>query len=604
MVFELNNLDRHFADFIFRESGGASAILKPVASLLSNMVGNNNICLDLADIAGAEILIDGDKVNVPGIEKLHESLLETSVVGSPGDFRPLILDRNGRLYLYRYWKYERDLARIIIGKAATTCGKIDTELLGKGLDRLFPGADDNTCDWQKVAAVAALRKKFTIISGGPGTGKTSTVIKILALLLEQEKDCPLKIALAAPTGKAAMRLKESITLMKESLDCAESIKELIPHEVSTIHRLLGTIYGSVRFRYSDKNPLPYDVVIVDEASMVALPLMAKLAVALKHNSRLILIGDRNQLASVEAGAVLGDMCDGDRQEIFSPEFSDLFADLTCTGIPVSKPDELSFPLADSLVILKKNYRFSAESGIGAAGRAVNEGKGENALSIFKDNAFPDISWHDVPRPDALKKAIKEVVIEGYCPYLKAGTAAETLKLFDNFRFLCALYQGPYGVVNINSLIEEILSARGLIDQQQRWYRGRPVLITVNDYNMKLFNGDVGITFPDLEEGGNLRVYFPSPDGGVRKVSPLRLPAHETVYAMTIHKSQGSEFDRIHMLLPGNDSPILTRELIYTGITRAKQKVDIWGDEEIILNAVSRRIERKSGLREALWVGSE
>lgn len=604
MVFELSALDRHFADFIFKESGGAPTILKPAVSLLSNAVGDGNICLNLADIAGREIRIDGEEVRVPKLEKLHKSLLETPVVGSPGEFRPLVLDGNGRLYLYRYWKYERDLARIILDKATLTCDNIDKELLGKGMDRIFPGAAEKDPDWQKVAALAALRKKFSIISGGPGTGKTSTVIKILALLLEQEEVGPVRIALAAPTGKSAMRLKESIGLMKETLDCVDSIKKLIPHDVATIHRLLGPIAGSVRFRYSGKNPLPYDAVIVDEASMVALPLMAKLAAALKQDARLILIGDRDQLASVEAGAVLGDMCGGGRQEIFSPEFGDLFADLACARIPTAPPGERLPPLTDSLVILKKNYRFPDDSGIGSVGRAVNAGQGEEAISMLKGNAFPDIVWHNAPRPDSLKKAIIGVVVEGYSTYLAAGTAAEALRLFDTFRFLCALRQGPYGVAGINILIEEILAGKGLIDHQQRWYRGRPVLITVNDYNMKLFNGDVGIIFPDQEGSGNPRAFFPAPDGGIRKVSPVRLPAHETVYAMTIHKSQGSEFDRIHMFLPSNDSAILTRELIYTGITRAKNKVDIWGNEDIFVTSVSRRIDRKSGLREALWPGSK
>jgi exodeoxyribonuclease V alpha subunit len=254
--------------------------------------------------------------------------------------------------------------------------------------------------------------------------------------------------------------------------------------------------------------------------------------------------------------------------------------------------------------LKNNYRFLADSGIGAAGEAVNDGNGADAMSIFKADTFSDIAWHEAPQPDGLKKALINYVVEGYRAYLSAETAADALSLFDTFRFLCALNQGPYGVVGINILIEEILSEKGLINTQQRWYKGRPVLIKVNDYNMKLFNGDVGITFPDSEEGGKLRVFFPFSDGGVRKLSPLRLPAHDTVYAMTIHKSQGSEFDRIHMIFPNKDSAILTRELIYTGITRAKKNADIWGNEEIMVKAVSRKIERNSGLKEALWLGNK
>ena len=597
--FELSAIDRHFADFILGESGGTSAILKVAASLLSNAVGSGNICLNLAEIAGKEIRIDGGQISVPEFENLHTSLLETPVVGSPGDFRPLVLDGDGRLYLYRYWKYEQDLARVILGKAAIPSDRIDQVLLANGLDRLFPGVAEKGADWQKVAVLAALRKKCCIISGGPGTGKTSTVVKIIALLLEQAKNEPVRIALAAPTGKAAARLKESVGSMTETLDCADAIIDHIPYEVSTIHRLLGPISGSVRFRYSDKNPLPYDVVIVDEASMVALPLMAKLAAALKPDARFILLGDRDQLASVEAGAVLGDMCGGGQEEIFSTEFSDLFANLSGDRIPSAPPGERLPPLADSLVVLKKNYRFPADSGIGAVGRAVNAGKGADAIAILKGDAT-DIDWHDVPRPDELKKVLTEAILDGYAMYLAAGTVAEALGRFDAFRVLCALRQGPYGVADINVLIEEILMGRGLIDPQQRWYKGRPVLITVNDYNLKLFNGDVGITFPDSEGDGSPRVFFPAPDGGVRNLSPVRLPAHETVFAMTIHKSQGSEFDRVHMLFPENDSPILTRELIYTGITRAREKVDIWGSEDVFVSAVSRRTDRKSGLREALW----
>ncbi|MCX5832159.1 MAG: exodeoxyribonuclease V subunit alpha [Deltaproteobacteria bacterium] len=604
LVFELNSIDRHFADFILKESGGASSALKIAVSLLSNSVGNGNICLNLADIAGRDIRIDGEEFSVPEFKNLHNALLETPVVGSPGDFRPLVLDTDGRLYLYRYWKYERDLAQVILQKAALSCDMIDKALFAQGLDRLFPGVAGKDADWQRVAALAALRKKICIISGGPGTGKTSTVVKILALLLEQANGESLRVALAAPTGKSAARLREAVSSMKDALDCADSVKALIPNEVSTIHRLLGPIAGSVHFRYSDENLLPYDVVIIDEASMIALPLMAKMAAALKPDAGLIILGDRDQLSSVEAGAVLGDMCGGGQQEIFSPEFGDLFAEVSGARIPTAPPGQVSPPLTDSLVILKKNYRFPDDSGIGAAGRAVNAGKSADALAILKGDAFPDIAWRNVPKPDGLKKAITNSVVEGYSAYLAAGTVAEALKYFNSFRVLCALNQGPYGVAGMNTLIEEILAAKGLIDPQQRWYRGRPVLITINDYNLKLFNGDVGIVFPDLEGGGNPRVFFPAPDGGIRNVAPVRLPAHETVYAMTIHKSQGSEFDRVHLLLPGNDAAVLTRELIYTGITRAKNKVDIWGNEGIFVTAVSRRIDRKSGLGEALWSGGK
>lgn len=597
--FELNAIDRHFADFI-DGMGVSCASLKLAAALLSNVTGGGNICLNLNDISGREISIDGTKTAVPALTELLAALRSAKTVGAPGDFTPLILDERGRLYLYRYWKYERDLAQIIRCKAAVPAEVMDESLLAEGLARLFPATTAGEIDWQKVAALAALRKRFCIISGGPGTGKTSTVVKILALLLEQSAGEPPRIALAAPTGKSAARLKESVTAMKESLNCADSIRQLIPSQVTTIHRLLGSIFGSTRFRHSPENPLPFDVVIVDEASMVSLPLMAKLATALTEQARFILLGDRDQLASVETGAVLGDICGGGQQEYFSPQFSAQASGLAHVTMPAPVDGGQLPPLTDAVVILKKNYRFRADSGIGALGRAVNEGRGAEAMGLLKDNAFSDVIWRALPAPETFRKTLEQAICEGYRPCLTSATPSEALAKFDAFRVLCALRQGPWGVAGINETIEKILAEMGLIDPRNQWYRGRPLLVTVNDYQLKLFNGDIGIIFPDQHGGGLPRVYFPAPDGGIRSFSPLHLPAHETVYAMTIHKSQGSEFERLLLMLPDRDSDVLTRELLYTGLTRARSGVELWGSEDVFMAAVSRRVERTSGLKDALW----
>jgi exodeoxyribonuclease V alpha subunit len=600
---ELSAIDRHFARFICREAGDASPWLRLAAALASNAVAAGHICLNLPEIAGREVRVDGEEVIFPPLPDLTASLGGTLVVGRPGDFRPLVLDKAGRLYLYRYWRYECDLGRVILEKAAAIDTGAGEAASVEPLGRLFGGASGEGPDWQKVAALAAVRKRFCVISGGPGTGKTSTVVKIIALLLEEARGRELRIALAAPTGKSAARLRESIRLMKERLECAPEVRAGIPDEVSTIHRLLGAVGGSVRFRHSSANPLPHDVVIVDEASMVALPLMAKLATALRTEARLILLGDRDQLASVEAGAVLGDICGGGRAEPFSPEFVDHVARTAGETIQATSDGE-PVPLCDSLVILKRNYRFGADSGIGALGRRVNAGEGGAALELMKGGEHAEVCWQGAPGPDSMKAPLAGAVVAGYGAYLAAGSPGEAIALFDAFRILSPLRQGPWGVNSVNAAVEEILAARGLIDVRSRWYRGRPVMITVNDYHMKLFNGDVGIVLPDPEAGGLLRVFFPAPDGGVRKVTPVRLPPHETVYAMTIHKSQGSEFDRVLMLLPGHDSEVLTRELIYTGITRAKRRVEIWGDEAIFVEAVARRTVRKSGLRDLLWPEAE
>jgi len=600
MNFELSHIDRYFADFICREAGDTSPVLKLLVSLTSNAVGNGNICLDLGDYAGSDVRVDGEDECVPSMEELRRYFHDLPVVGKPGDFRPLVLDGNDRLYLYRYWNYEQQLARVILDKSAGTCAGIDETILSDGLRRLFSVKSGDETDWQKVAAVAAVRKRFAVISGGPGTGKTSTVVKILALLIEQAKESPLRIALAAPTGKAAARLKESIRLMKEKLDCAEDVKDRIPDAVTTIHRLLGAIGNSIRFRFSKENLLPFDAVVIDEASMVALPLMAKLATALKPEAKLILLGDRDQLSSVEAGAVLGDICGGSRPEPFSQVFADFVEKVAKETILIEATGTSLPPLQDSLVVLKKNYRFGENSGIGEVSRAINAGKGDEAVSLLQGDRCKDIAWRSLPKASDMKKSLVGEVVDGYGRYLAAQSPAEALASFDSFRILCALRQGIHGVAGINGLVEEILAEKGLIDPRSRWYPGRPVMVTANDYGLKLFNGDVGIVLPDPESDDHPRVFFAAPDGGVRSISPLRLPAHETVYAMTVHKSQGSEFNRVLLLLPDSDSQVLTRELIYTGITRAKANVEIWGTEEVFLTAVSRRIDRKSGLRDALW----
>ena len=599
MNYELRSIDRHFARFMQRQAAVPSPWLELTAALVSAVTGDGHICLDLAGIAGRTVVVDGAEQALPALDELRHCLQRCGVVGAPGEYAPLVLDTHSRLYLYRYWEYERELATIIRTKATAVDGVLNGELLEKGVVRVF-GDGGEGVDWQKVAAVAALRSRFCVISGGPGTGKTSTVVKILALLVEQAGEKPLRIALAAPTGKAAARLKESISAMKVKLECTETVRQLIPEKVITIHSLLGAIRGSIHFRHNASYPLPFDVVIIDEASMVALPLMAKLALALAGDARLILLGDRDQLASVEAGAVLGDICGNGREELFSGDFSALVTRTTGEAVPAPETEQPLPPLVDSLVILKKNYRFGTDSGIGILGRAVRDGQGELALQLCRGEGGGEVVWQDLPGEDGLKKALAETVVQGYRNFRTTNLPVEALSRLNEFRVLCALRQGPFGVGGMNLLIEGILEEAGLIDPRNRWYTGRPVMITVNDHNLKLYNGDVGIVLPESGTVGRPRVWFTTPEGTVRCISPLRLPAHETAWCMTVHKSQGSEFERVLLLLPPRDQEIITRELIYTGITRARRSVDIWGDAGVFAAAVARKIERTSGLEDALW----
>jgi exodeoxyribonuclease V alpha subunit len=335
--------------------------------------------------------------------------------------------------------------------------------------------------------------------------------------------------------------------------------------------------------------------------MVDLALLARLMMALPAGARLILLGDQDQLASVEAGAVLGDICDTGRAHGFSPALVQVLRDVLeeQTIWPVEEASGRG--LRDDIVPLQRNYRFGADSGIGAVSRQINAGESDQALARIRENTEGgDIGWRDLPSPERLSRDLRKAVREGFAPYLQQSDPEAVFERLNAFRILCALREGPYGVRGLNYLVEQQLQREGLIHPQGRWYRGQPILITQNDYTLRLFNGDVGVILPDPGADQELRAWFPGEKGPWRKFRPRRLPAHETVYALTVHKSQGSEFDRVLLILPDRDNPILTRELIYTAITRARERVEIWGREEVFRSAVARRIRRSSGLREALW----
>lgn len=585
--FQIRDIDTVFADFVCSREDGGTDILRKAATITSSAVGQGNICVDLADLFGS-----GE------VATATATLRSSKMVGKPGEYRPLVLDDANRLYLHRYWKYESDLARALISMASDL-PEVDTELLQDGLSRLFPSISENP-DWQRIAAAAAIRSRFCVISGGPGTGKTTTVVKIIALFLEQAKGSRMRIGLAAPTGKAAARLKESIYKAGKELEELTMSAESIPAEVSTIQRLLGVVPDSCRFRHNGENPLPFEAVIVDEASMVPLGLMAKLVEALAPGTRLILLGDRDQLASVEAGAVLGDICNTGHGFGFSSAFQTFIAETAGCTIPENLVGSSVPALADSVVVLQKNYRFGEESGIGLVSRAINSDKAVSILGGMKDGTTAGLTLCETPPRNSLQSKLASVAVPGFCDYLRHESPDDVLSAFDRFRVLCAVRQGIYGVDGINSVIETCLADEGIIRPVKQWYHGRPVMVMSNDYSLKLFNGDVGIALNDQESEIGLSVYFPSVNGVTRKYSPYRLPAHETVYAMTVHKSQGSEFDKILFIMPPTSNQILTREIIYTGITRARSSVELWCSDEIFTSSCGKKIQRRSGLRQALW----
>jgi exodeoxyribonuclease V alpha subunit len=591
-------IDAHFARLMARLAGSDDPALFLAAALVSHTTSEGNVCLDIPATAG-QPLGNGEvstHMVAPRRFQWIRTLQNSSVVGTPGDIKPLILADQERLYLYRYWEYETRLVQDLQFRTRADSLLLNQKALKKSLQHLFPDATDGN-DWQKVAAFAAARKTFCVISGGPGTGKTSLITKILALILEQHPDSEVRIKLAAPTGKAAARLQDSIQQIKEKL-AGRTLTDAIIPEASTIHRLLGSLPHSPYFRHNRNNPLPADVVVVDEASMVDLALMSKLTQAMRPDARLILLGDKDQLASVEAGSVLGDICAADEIHAFSKAFVRHYQEASGERLQSAKGDRTG--MQDCVIQLHKSYRFGSESGIGVLSLAVNQGQGETALQLLKTDRHPDIGWHGLPRPEGLPQALRTRILEGYAPFLRPGDPEEALRRFQEFRILCAVRGGPYGVHATNRAVEQLLKREGLLGPGKRNYRGRAVLITQNDYTLSLFNGDIGIILPDPNAGGHTRAFFASPDGTVRGFSPSRLPEHETAFAMTVHKSQGSEFDNVVLMLPDQDVPVLTRELIYTGITRSREAVEVWGTEDVFLEAVRRRTRRASGLREALW----
>ncbi len=514
----------------------------------------------------------------------------TSPAELPAHGRPFTLFA-GRLYLSRYYAFEQFVAGWL-QQAAVTDETTAAAGLSQQLVKLF--APQTETDWQAIAVATAARGRFTLISGGPGTGKTTTVTKLLALLVAQSEQ-PLLIRLAAPTGKAAARLTESISKARQSLAATMPAAWLagIPTEASTLHRLLGVIPGQPEFRHRAENPLPLEVLVVDEASMIDLPMMARLLAALPPRAKLILLGDKDQLASVEAGAVLGDICQFVTQGISATQAGRLQQD---TGYALQAYVQTAgHPLRDRLCLLRKSYRFDARSGIGQLAAAVNQGNAAAVQAIWSQD-FSDIRLHSDEQRLAHAVALAAHGYQRYLAHLHqpmdATRAVSLLADFNDLRVLCAVHDGPWGINSMNEAIAQRLHQQGDLVREGDWYAGRPVMITENDYGLGLYNGDIGVAASD---GERLRVWFQLPDGHIHGFLPSRLPAHDTAWAMTVHKSQGSEFSHTLLLLPPEMNPLLTRELLYTGITRARQRLDLFATPDVLTRMAGKATERYSGL---------
>jgi len=579
----LGPLERAFVASLQRLDPQASEPVLLAAALCCEALAAGDVCLPLGRLAGKRPWPDQD-FSLPPLATWRAQLDASELIGAPGDYAPLILSGE-RLYLARYQAYEQQLAEQLLARAADA-PEVDEQQLSDSLARLF-AFNQQSPDWQRLAAAQAVRRRLAVISGGPGTGKTTTVVRLLAALLEQPGGERLAIGLAAPTGKAAARMAEAIRNAKADLPVSDAVKDALPDEARTLHRLLGSRGDSPRVRHDAANPLALDVLVVDEASMVDLALMAKLVAALPPKARLILLGDKDQLAAVEAGAVFAELCEG--RGFDSQAAADLQR-ITGQNVAVETPRSR---LGDAVVLLTHSHRFAGDSGIGELARRINGGDARGTVALLQEGR-PDLAWNAAPSPAALIERLEQ----GYAPYLQAVRQADpsaAFEAFNGFRALTAQREGAFGVTGINEALEARFKRRLNVPARERWYPGRAVMVRQNDYALGLFNGDIGLCLR-TEQG--LRVFFEG-DDGYRGFAPARLPSHDSAFAMTVHKSQGSEFAEVLLALPEQPSPLLTRSLFYTGITRAKRKVEIWALPARLAEAVNTRAERAAGLAERL-----
>jgi len=623
---------------------GSQAAGTPMALaclLLSELEGRGHSCLQLSALAGDPSAMLGwgeedwqslcaEAGDLPqGLAAWHEFLQSCpQVLSWPGGAdkgQPLVL-AGGRLYLRRYWSDENTVADAVRARTGSEkWGRTpfsgengvrphfsEPALVREWLDRLFTHATrEGGVDWQKIACAVATRGGLAVITGGPGTGKTYTVARLLALLfaMEGEHAGQLRVALAAPTGKAAARLKQAIDSaledLEQSLQAALPLRELAERMggARTLHSLLGARPDTRAFRHNAGNPLDVDVLIVDEASMVHLEMMAALLDALPPGARLILLGDKDQLASVEAGSVLGDLCHDAQAGGYSAATAAFVEAASGQVIP---PEFLgnAGALAQQTVMLRQSRRFGGP--IGQLAIAVNNGDAEAARTVLRADSGGQLHWNEAAQQEDMLR----LAVEGYRPFLEmvrqdasaAGHdawAASVLSAFEGFRLLCAVREGEWGVSGLNESIAQRLEEHGLLKRRGDWYVGRPVMVTRNDYATGVYNGDIGLVLPDPARSGSLRVYF-SDGGKVRSVLATRLRNVETAFAMTVHKSQGSEFSHTVLVLPREAPSVLARELVYTGITRARQRFTLLTPNPGVLpDAIRRRTERTSGLRSLL-----
>ncbi|WP_343859945.1 exodeoxyribonuclease V subunit alpha [Aliiglaciecola litoralis] len=615
----LTDLDIAFASFIFDNEKQDAGSLALLAAWVSHRLNQQDTCVAIDDIAPHRLAIMGFESQ----DDVRQKIAQSRCFSAPLEqlATPIIVDLN-RLYLHKYYQYEWQLAQLIKHKVAFKT-QLDMTLYKDILLTLFappktPQTDE--IDWQCVAVCIAALRRFTLITGGPGTGKTTTVAKLLALLntVAKRQNHKLTIKLVAPTGKAAARLTESIDKAKERLPNA--YQQGLEMQCSTIHRLLGSLPNRVDFKHNASNPLHLDVLIVDEASMVDLPLMYRLFSALPSHAKVVLLGDHNQLSSVETGSVLSDICQAAQADASQIAYHHDTADAVeqMSGIQLPKVSaEASAELSECYVKLRKSHRFSADSDIGQLANEIIAGQAIQAARLLQSEQNQKIQWRQNSAPQNL---VDEYVshAQSYFDAIAQNDLTVAFNLLSNRQILCAFKTGSWGTQSINRLIENVLIRSGTISPDKTFYAGRPIMLAKNDHSLGLFNGDIGIVLPDPANPVLTKAWFKvasvetdqtkektevSPNSGFKGVLVSRLPEHETVYAMTIHKSQGSEFHHIDLCLPqqttSQSGKLLSRELLYTGLTRARESFHLYAASAVLDRCLKTLCKRGSGLHRRL-----
>ena len=559
-----------------------------LAALNSWAVGRGHSCFT------PELLAEWPASVEPGsreraIHAWHDALRDgewplADFIGAPTGDSPIVVEGE-HAWLRRYWRYEREIEAALRLRAIPFATLPAADEVAKALHELLPGADDKETDWQRVAAVSALRAPLTVICGGPGTGKTFTALRVLALI-QRFAGRRLRMGLAAPTGKAAQRLGESAQLGLQSLPLSEDQRASLPSEAMTLHRLLGFHPQSVQPACDVSRLLDLDVLVVDECSMVDLPLMAKLLRALKPDCRLILLGDPDQLPAVENGAVLATLAAQNLRNEQTIESAKWLADTHAAKVASSAGISA---IGARIVRLERPRRFGGDSGIAQLVRAIRLGDTERVFTSLSES--DDIFWSEQPwRLDST--ATRAALRESWQGLTTADSPHDALECLGRYRILCALREGPRGVAGLNQAVASALHGA---QAAQMFIAGRPILITSNQHALGLYNGDVGVILGEHADAP-LRAWFARRDGGVQALLPAQLPPHESAYAMTVHKAQGSEFDAVELVLPDEPHPLLTREWLYTAASRARTQLRIHASREVIFAALQQRTRRINGLR--------